>query len=153
VTDYWVYVGGNFDLFHPGHVRLLQGAKAFGPVVVALNTDEFACDYKRRPVMSLEERCEVVKACRYVDHVVVNHGGRDSGVTIDGLLKDGLKVRYIVHGSDWERGSLMTQMGLTESWMETKRIAFLFLPYTDGVSSAQIEDRVLELHDQVGSER
>ena len=63
-----VYVIGVFDLFHSGHVRLLQRAKALGDkLIVAINGDEMVAQYKRRPYLNEEERLEVVQSCRYVD--------------------------------------------------------------------------------------
>ena len=55
-----VYLGGTFDLFHPGHVRLLERASRLGEVWVALNTDEFASEYKRKPILTLDERLSLI---------------------------------------------------------------------------------------------
>ena len=59
------------DLFHPGHVALLRAARAFGDhLVVGVLSDEVVAAYKRRPIMSLAERAEMIGACRYVDEVL-----------------------------------------------------------------------------------
>lgn len=136
-----VYVGGVFDLFHPGHVNLLLRANILGDVTVALNTDEFTERYKgRRPVMSLEERRSVVAACKYVERVIVNHGDEDSTKAI-------LAVRptYIVHGDDWVGAGLRDQMGLTDEFLAANEISLVYFPYTGGVSTGQIVDRCREL--------
>ncbi len=65
---------GIFDLFHVGHVRYLQGAKALADVlVVAVNGDASARLNKGpgRPVVPEAERAEIVAALACVDHVVV----------------------------------------------------------------------------------
>ena len=42
-----VYTGGTFDLFHTGHVELLEYCAMLGTdVVVSLNTDDFIKSYK-----------------------------------------------------------------------------------------------------------
>lgn len=144
MTADWVYVGGTFDLFHPGHVNLLRQARKIGPVVVAVNSDAFAERYKRRPVMTQHERIETVRACRYADLVVLNIGGEDSKITIEHLASQNHRVRYIVHGDDWVGPGLMQQMGLTHGWLAGKGIELRYVPYTAGVSSSDIEQRVAE---------
>lgn len=66
---------GVFDLFHVGHLRYLQGAKALADVlVVAVNGDVSARLQGKgpgRPVIPEHERAEIVAALACVDHVVV----------------------------------------------------------------------------------
>jgi rfaE bifunctional protein nucleotidyltransferase chain/domain len=66
---------GLFDLFHVGHLRYLEGAKALADVlVVAVNGDASARLQGKgpgRPVVPAAERTEIVAALRCVDHVVV----------------------------------------------------------------------------------
>jgi D-glycero-beta-D-manno-heptose 1-phosphate adenylyltransferase len=66
---------GVFDLFHVGHLRYLEGAKALADVlVVAVNSDASARQLGKgpgRPVVPEAERAEIVAALACVDHVVV----------------------------------------------------------------------------------
>jgi len=66
---------GVFDLFHVGHLRYLQGAKALADVlVVAVNSDASARQLGKgpgRPVVPEGERAEIVAALACVDHVVL----------------------------------------------------------------------------------
>jgi len=65
---------GCFDLLHVGHVRYLHAAKQLGgKLVVGINTDESVRTLKGegRPVMSAEERAEILAALSDVDAVVV----------------------------------------------------------------------------------
>jgi D-glycero-beta-D-manno-heptose 1-phosphate adenylyltransferase len=66
---------GVFDLFHVGHLRYLEGAKALADVlVVAVNSDASARRLGKgpgRPVVPEAERAEIVAALACVDHVVV----------------------------------------------------------------------------------
>lgn len=133
-----IYLGGTFDLLHGGHVALFANARQHGRVVVALNTDEFAARYKRPPVMTLAERRAVVKGMRDVDYVTVNEGCEDSTVTIRKW-----RPRFIGHGDDWTGDSLMAQMGLTSAFLAENRIEMLTLPYTPGISSSDLRQRLL----------
>ena len=59
-------------MFHYGHVRMLERARALGDtLVVGVVRDEDVQLYKRTPVLALEERMEVVRGCRHADEVVV----------------------------------------------------------------------------------
>lgn len=65
---------GIFDLFHVGHLRYLQGAKALADLlVVAVNSDVSTRLNKGsgRPVVPEAERAEIVAALACVDHVVL----------------------------------------------------------------------------------
>ena len=66
---------GVFDLFHVGHLRYLQGARALADLlVVAVNSDVSARLLGKgpgRPVVPAAERAEIVAALACVDHVVL----------------------------------------------------------------------------------
>jgi D-glycero-beta-D-manno-heptose 1-phosphate adenylyltransferase len=65
---------GVFDLFHVGHLRYLQGAKAEADLlVVAVNSDASTRANKGpgRPVVPEGERAEILEALACVDHVVL----------------------------------------------------------------------------------
>ena len=137
-----VYTGGTFDLFHSGHVNLLNRCKEiageYGSVVVSLNTDEFIEKYKGRPpVCSTDERMAVLEACRYVDHVVLNVGGTDAKIAIEIVKPD-----YIVIGSDWAKKDYYAQMGFTQDWLDERSIGLVYVPYTKTISSTDIKGRM-----------
>lgn len=133
-----VYTGGTFDLFHAGHARFLSRCAEFGSVVVALNTDEFIEQYKGKPpVLSFADRREVLLSCRYVERVVPNLGGADSKPTIQAVDPD-----LIVIGSDWARRDYYKQMGFTQDWLDSRGIGLAYIPYTQGISSTIIKERL-----------
>lgn len=61
-----------FDLFHAGHVKMLQEAKSqCDYLIVALQTDPtIDRPTKNKPIQSLVERYIQVKGCIYVDEIV-----------------------------------------------------------------------------------
>ncbi|HTC47312.1 MAG TPA: adenylyltransferase/cytidyltransferase family protein [Candidatus Aquilonibacter sp.] len=81
LTEDWRRIGeriilanGNFDLLHVGHIRYLRGAKELGGnLVVAINSDDSVRKLKGegRPIMSAEERAEIIAALADVDAVVI----------------------------------------------------------------------------------
>ena len=63
-----------FDLFHAGHVVMLEEAKRMCDyLIVAIQTDPTIDrpDTKNKPIQSIVERQLQVKACKYVDEVIV----------------------------------------------------------------------------------
>lgn len=69
-----VFTNGCFDLFHPGHCRLLEEAAGHGDVlIVAINDDASVRRLKGagRPIVPAEERAELLCAVRWVDHVTI----------------------------------------------------------------------------------
>src|SRR4030095_5087499 len=67
-----VLTNGCFDLLHVGHVRYLQQARKLGyALVVALNSDASVRTLKgpTRPIMSEQDRAEILAALECVDFV------------------------------------------------------------------------------------
>lgn len=65
---------GCFDILHVGHVRYLQAsAREADTLVVAINADATVAALKGagRPVLSADDRAELIGALACVDHVVV----------------------------------------------------------------------------------
>lgn len=69
-----VLANGCFDFFHVGHIRYLAGAKALGDcLIVAVNSDQQVRKLKgeNRPLISENERAEIISALRFVDYVTI----------------------------------------------------------------------------------
>src|SRR3990167_3972639 len=66
------FVAGAFDLLHPGHIQLLRDCKDMCEyLVVGLHVDPSTeRKEKNKPVQTVYERFEQLKACKYVDQVV-----------------------------------------------------------------------------------
>jgi len=93
-----VFTNGCFDLIHPGHVRYLRAAKRCGDVlVVGLNSDASVRRLKgpERPLVSQDDRCEVVAALEMVDGVTLF----DEDTPRE--LIAALQPDVLVKGGDW----------------------------------------------------
>ena len=93
-------VAGAFDILHPGYIRLFKDCKDHcNHLTVALHEDpSMARPFKLKPVQSVDERKEILKAIRYIDNVVV-YQAED---TLLSYLKD-YDIRFI--GDDYKDGS------------------------------------------------
>lgn len=135
------YVGATMDLFHYGHARLLERAKQYCDwLIVILNTDGFVAKFKgTSPIMSLEERIEMVEYMKVVDYVGVNESGEDSKPM---LLK--YKPDIIFVGDDYDFDSYCEQMQFDVNWLTKHHIRVMFFPYTKEISSTDIKKRILK---------
>lgn len=120
---------GGFDLFHVGHLRLLQQAAALGDrLVVGVSTDEYIRRSKgREPVHPEAERLEIVRACRYVSAAFLQRSlkFRDEDITAHG-------TDILVFGADWQ--------GRYDHLSRLCRV--VYLPRTPSVSTTAIIERL-----------
>jgi len=70
---------GAFDLFHAGHILMLQEAKTVcDHLIVCIQTDpSLDRNEKNAPVQSIVERQIQVTACKYVDEIIVYDTEKD----------------------------------------------------------------------------
>jgi glycerol-3-phosphate cytidylyltransferase len=118
----------------------MKAKKIADQVVVSVNTDEFVLRYKgKAPVYTLEERMELVRACKYVDQVVINEGDEDSTVAI-------LKTRpnFILHSAEWSGEALMEQMGISQKFLDDYNILMVYVDRTPDISSTDLRARIIK---------
>ncbi len=121
------------DLFHYGHVNFLKQASEIGDyLIVGIHSDETVKNYKRSPIMTMEERISVVTSCRYVDEVIP-----DAPLIIDLEWIKKHNINLVVHGDDFSEDLLQLcykipiEMGIFEK-----------VPYTPGISTSDIINRL-----------
>jgi cytidyltransferase-like protein len=121
------------DLFHPGHVALLRAARAFGDqLVVGVLSDETVAAYKRRPIMTMDERVAVIEACRYVDEVLA-----DAPYRVTQKFLDEHRLAIVVHGDDVDAD------GVADVYGAAQEAGLLRLvPRTGDISTSALIDRV-----------
>lgn len=129
-------------MVHSGHIRFLKACRRLagddGQVVVALNTDAFIQAYKGNlPIMSFDERREILLGCKYVDRVIANVGGADSKPAIEYVMPD-----FIVIGDDWAKRDYYAQMQFTQKWLDDLEIQLVYVPYTKGISTTDLKQRI-----------
>ena len=105
---------------------------------MALNGDDFALGYKGKPIINEIERLEVIKSCRYVDMVFIMESHSKQKEYIEMIRPD-----YILHGNDWTGTSLINQLGISEKFLEENNIKMHYVPYTLGISTSDIKERII----------
>ncbi len=119
---------GTFDLFHIGHLRLLERAKELsngGKLIVAVSTDEFNLNSKnKKSSIPYADRAAIVGALKCVDVVIPETNWEQKIRDIDKY-----NVDIFVMGSDWQ--------GKFDFLKDKCEV--VYLPRTDGISSSQIK--------------
>lgn len=133
------YTTGVYDLFHIGHLRLLQRAKLYcDELIVGVTSDELSLSAKgKRPVISYAERAEIVSALACVDRVVP----QQSMNKMDAWQSWQFDRMFV--GDDW-RG--------TPKWNALERdfskvgVEIMYFPYTSQTSSTLLRATLESLY-------
>jgi glycerol-3-phosphate cytidylyltransferase len=119
---------GTFDLFHYGHLRILERAKALGDyLVVAVSTDEFNRIKGKICIYPYEHRAKIVAAIKYVDEVIPERNWEQKR---DDIREHNIDV--FVMGDDWE-GRFDDLRSLCD---------VVYLPRTENISTTGIRDHI-----------
>lgn len=128
------YTQGTYDLFHVGHLNLINHAKEQCEyLIVGVNTDRLVMEYKNKSVVIPEQdRARIVAAIKGVDKVIITD-------TLDKKeIAKYVKFDAIFIGSDWENNDRWNK---TKEEMKEIGIDVVFLPHTDGISTTDIRTK------------
>jgi len=130
------YTAGVFDLFHIGHLNILKNAKEqCERLIVAVSTDELVMQYKnKKPLVPFNERIAIVQAIRYVDEVIPQIN-RDKFWAWQLIGFDAMFV-----GDDWKGDKLFNEVELK---FKEVGVDLVYLPYTKGVSSTLLREKII----------
>ena len=120
---------GTYDIFHVGHLRLLERARALGDhLTVGISTDELNERKKgRRPVYPFDERCEILRGLRVVDQIFPEESLEQKR---DYILEHGADI--LVMGDDWE--------GRFDEYLDICKVRYL--PRTPAVSTTAVIEKI-----------
>lgn len=130
------YTTGVFDLFHIGHLNLLQRAKEQCEVlVVGVSTDDVVEAYKHKmPLVPYEERKRIVEGLRCVDLVIPQ-------TTMDKREAwNVLRYDVLFHGDEWKNTKMYRQI---EEELREVGADVVYLPHTEGISSTRRRGSIL----------
>ena len=85
-------VSGGFDPIHSGHISYLKSAKKMGDyLIVALNSDKWLINKKKKVFMPFQERKSILMNISFVDEVITFKDDKE-GSCISALEK--IKEKY-----------------------------------------------------------
>jgi len=129
------FTSGVFDLFHVGHLNLIENAKTkCDYLIVGVNSDELMIEYKnKRPIIPFEERIKIVSAIRSVDEAI-----RVDSLDKELIWKD-KKFSFLFIGDDWKGHPRWNE---TERIMLTYNVKTIYLPYTYSTNSTLLREKL-----------
>ncbi len=132
------FVQGVFDLFHIGHLNLLEKArKHCNYLIVGVNSDELVQEYKNKtPFVPLEERARIIGALKCVDKVIIMNDRDKVKVT------QKYNINAIFMGDDWKGTDFYNNM---EKELEKYNVDIVYFPYTKGTSSTILKEKLAKL--------
>jgi glycerol-3-phosphate cytidylyltransferase len=126
-----------FDLFHAGHIMMLKEARTqCDYLIVGLQTDPTLDrpTEKNKPVQSVFERYEQLKACKYIDEILVYATEKD---LVDILLSYPIDVRIL--GNEYEHKNFTGRNECVERGMQ-----FYFNKRDHSFSTTELRQRVVD---------
>lgn len=132
------YTCGVFDVFHVGHLNLIERCKEqCEKLIIGVCDDEYVRNIKNKePVYSQDERVRILKALKAVDDAVL--------VTIEETedkflahAKIGFDVLF--SGDDWKGTERYIK---TEEQFAKLGVSIEYFPYTQGISTTQIKEQL-----------
>lgn len=131
------YTQGTFDMFHIGHLNLLENAKKLcSYLIVGVNSDGLVRKYKHKSaIIPLAERVRIVEALRCVDEVQICNSLEKE------LAWKRKEFDLLFIGDDWKGSKRWEE---TESSMKKLNVMTIYLPYTNTTSSTEIRNRLFE---------
>ena len=123
---------GTFDVFHVGHLRVIERAAALGDrLVVGVSADALNEKKKgRRPVFSQAERLEIVASLKAVDEVFVEESLEQKR---DYILEH--KADILGMGDDWS--------GKFDEFSDICEVHYL--PRTPSISTTELIEKISDL--------
>lgn len=131
------YTSGVYDMFHVGHLNVIERAKQYcETLIVGVTTDDLCYKRKKKfPIIIQENRLRIVQAIRYVDKAIY----QENMDKLEIVKKYGIDVVFV--GSDWKG---------TPSWNQYEKefseygCSVVYLDHTDGISSTILRKRLNE---------
>ncbi len=129
------YTQGTFDLFHVGHLNLINNAKKYCDyLIVGVNSDSLVMQYKNKKTnIKQEDRAAIVNAIKGVDKVVIAN-------TLEKLeIYKHINFDAIFIGDDWKGNERWKK---TEDELSKFGVDVVYLPHTDGISTTMLTQKI-----------
>lgn len=146
-----IWVDGIFDLFHQGHKNVINNAMLFTEnnhpnkkitLLIGVCADgKDVQDYKRKPIMTLEERCKAIDL--FMKKQIKEHPNVSYQIIPNSPVTHTLKfiqenrLNILFHGSDFTEKQIDEYYGVIRKECK-KTCSFEILPRTEGVSTTKL---------------
>lgn len=131
------YTDGVYDLFHIGHLNMIQAAKRHCEyLIVGVHGDDVVEGYKNcRPIINEDDRKRIIESIKGVDRAEINR------------FRDKMKLWGLYHfdvifiGDDWKGTDRWNNF---EKALAEINVDVIYVPYTQGISTTEIRRRIMD---------
>jgi len=134
-----LYVDMVADLLHYGHINFLKKIyndykQPNDKIYVGIHNDETVESYKRKPILTMDERIKVLECCKYIDVIVPNAPLK---ITDDYIKRHKIDKIFIPNNRTVEDNKLMLSNISNEVQVE-----IIEINYTFEISTTEIINRI-----------
>lgn len=128
---------GTFDLFHIGHLRILEKAKEKGDyLIVGISSDELNWNKKKKyPIFSCKERMEIIASLKCVDKVFM-----EEVIDKEEYCKK-YKADLFIIGDDWKNKPCGKENKTFDKQLENV-CKVEYIPRTPSISTTEIIEKI-----------
>lgn len=126
------------DNIHEGHLNILNEAKKLGDVTVGVLCDSEMIRYNRFPVLTTEQRVQMVKQIPGIKSVVIQES-----MLYDKVIQT-LHPDYIVHGDNWNSGPMQVIRNNIVELLKVYGGELVEVPYTRNENVQKIDRKMRE---------
>ncbi len=131
------YTDGVYDLFHVGHLNMIQTAKQNCEyLIVGVHGDSVVEEYKHRaPIINENDRRRIIASIKGVDRAEITR------------FRDKLKLWELYHfdvifiGDDWKGTDRWNRF---EKVLAEVNVDVVYVPYTKGISTTEIREKIMD---------
>jgi cytidyltransferase-like protein len=127
------------DLLHYGHINYIKKISEYkmedDKLYIGIHNDETVEEYKRKPILTMDERIKVLEGCKYIDKIIPD---APLNITDEFLKLHGINKLFIPNNRSAEDNILMYS-GIKDK----TKIEIIAIPYTNTISSTEIMNRII----------
>ena len=132
------YTCGCFDLFHIGHLNLLERCKNMcDTLIVGICSDNYIREYKNRePIYNQEDRKRIVEALKCVDKAIIVE---TEDIVDKTNVQECLGFDVLFNGDDWKGTERSVR---TEEEFNKIGVSVEYFSYTQGISTSKLREKI-----------
>ncbi len=138
------YIDMVADLLHYGHINYLKKINEYklnegDKLYVGIHNDKTVEEYKRIPILTMDERIKVLECCKYIDKIIPDAPLK---ITDEFLKLHGINKLFVPNSRTDEDNILMY------SDIKDSNIEIITIPYTNTISTTDIINRIINRYNK-----
>ena len=126
------------SIIHEGHMNIIKEAQKYGELIVGVLSDAAMVRFDKFPIISCEERMDMVKSIPGVSQVVLQEE-----LLYDEVIKQ-IKPDYVIHGDNWLSGPMLSLRSKVETLLNEYGGQIIDVPYSYSEDIKRADARVRE---------